>query len=66
MVKKAVTRLVRCYRRRFPGARIFLAESPLAVYWGHMSVLDADLKCARQMLDRYKMIGPCILDQSCW
>ena len=34
----------------FPQSTIFIASNSVPVYWAHMSVLDADLICLRQLL----------------
>ncbi|TRY62038.1 hypothetical protein TCAL_09529, partial [Tigriopus californicus] len=44
-VHSAVAHLVKCYQWKYSGATIFTVKNPLAVYWGHYSVLQADLKC---------------------
>jgi len=51
IIKRAVHGLVRCYRERYPAnpARIFVVEVPATVYWGHSSVLDADLRQKRPL-----------------
>ncbi len=38
--RRAVLGLLRCYKDRFPASRIFLAEAPASVYWGHISLLE--------------------------
>jgi hypothetical protein len=45
VTREAAESLVGCYRKKYPDYpdSIFFAEDPVSVFWGHMSVLDADL-----------------------
>jgi hypothetical protein len=54
--RKAVENLVECYRNQFPDHpnSIFIAKKSISVYWGHMSVLEADLICLRELRARNK------------
>ncbi len=40
---EAASGLARCYNSRFGEGRVFVIRNPISVYWGHISVLDADL-----------------------
>lgn len=51
-VHEAVSGLVGCYQRRFPSTRLFLARDPVPVFWARGSVLEADMVCLRQLLER--------------
>ena len=43
-VHETANALANCYNNKFGGAeRVFIAKDPVPVYWGHVSVLDADL-----------------------
>ena len=46
--------IVSCYQQIFPYSNIFISKYSIPVYWGDISVLDADLICYRQLLDRDK------------
>ena len=39
----SMNRLVQCYKQKFPLANIFVVKKPIPVYWGHISVLEADM-----------------------
>ena len=54
--RKAVESLVQCYKSRFPESpdSLFITEEASSVYWGHMSVLDADLVCLNELRKRNK------------
>jgi len=49
--RKAVERLVSCYAEMFPESKekVFISKESIQVFWGHMSVLDADLICLREL-----------------
>jgi len=49
-VETAVKSLASCYSHRFGRDAVFLVPDPVAIHWGHISVLDADLKCMRLLL----------------
>ncbi len=50
-IHDTVEALVGCYNQKFNsdnnedggGDRVFVIKNPISVYWGHISVLDADL-----------------------
>ncbi len=44
--------LARCYRSAFPRATFLLPEERVSVRWGTMSVLRADLRCLRMLLEQ--------------
>ena len=50
IVFEAVNRLVQCYKKQFPESNIFVVKRPIAVYWGHISVLEADLICLDELM----------------
>ncbi len=49
--RRAILNILRCYKDRYPHSKLYLADSPKSVYWGHLSMLDADLQCAKQALE---------------
>ena len=50
-VHSAVRSLVDCYNARFANSDLFIVKRPLSVYWGHITVLDADLMCLEELLE---------------
>ena len=51
-VHEAVAALASCYNRRFGAGKIEVIRNPRPVFWGHISVLAADLACLRLSLER--------------
>ena len=51
-IKKAFQSLVNCYQSHFPNTTIFLYPKPAEVYWGHYSLLNADLRCLEALFER--------------
>lgn len=56
LILKAVKGLIKCYNEKFSGSSsddpaVFLYEYRGPVWWGHISVLDADLACLRQLVN---------------
>ena len=49
-VRRAVASIVKCFQSQFKTDSVFLAQSTQNVFWGHMSVLDADLTCIEHLL----------------
>lgn len=52
VLRKAVTNIIRCFQETFPKTQIFLADFPISVYWGHISMVDAELQCLQLLYDR--------------
>ncbi len=42
--------ILSCYKEHYPDSKLYLADPPVSVYHGHVSILDADLQCAKQAL----------------
>ena len=40
-----------CYRIRFPGAYIYSPAQSVPVYWGHFSIVEAELFCLTDLMD---------------
>ncbi len=50
---RAVSQMVDCYKSHFRDtATIFKVERPVDIYWGHISTVEADLYCLRELLRR--------------
>lgn len=47
---RAIRFLVACYQIYFDTTNIFLFEERRAIFWGHYSVLQADLDCLEHMM----------------
>ena len=56
--KQAARALVSCYKARYNVTNVLLAEPVIPVFWGHFSVLEAEMRCQRSLLgadDGWKM-----------
>lgn len=53
-VKTAVDQMIKCYQWKYPEATIFVVDDPIPVFWGHFSVLEADLKCMELLRTKNK------------
>ena len=51
-IKKAYQSLVDCYQSHFPKTTIFVFPQPAEVYWGHYTLLNADLRCLEALYER--------------
>ena len=51
-VHNSVRSLVSCYNKRFGDGKLFTIRNPQSIFWGHISVLDADLVCLHELLER--------------
>ncbi len=38
--------------RRYPNATFFMVPDPQSIYWGHISLLDADMRCLELLLEK--------------
>lgn len=54
IVQEAVDSLIKCYNQKFYGSNehmnLFAYKFPMPVWWGHISILEADLACLRQLM----------------
>ncbi len=41
------------YRKQYSDAKIFVAPSRKEIYWGHISLLEADLACHELLYSRH-------------
>ena len=48
----AVSKAADCYGRRYPSASVFVHPEPNKIYWGHISLLKADLGCLELLLGK--------------
>ena len=44
-----MSRLLTCYRARYPGTYIQEARSQTPFYWGHWSIVQAELNCLKDL-----------------
>ena len=62
LVHRTVPSLANCYNTRFgnPNGKhnpIIVVEHPVGVVWGHISVLEADIKCMQELNARKNRLG---------
>ena len=50
LFRSTVANMLECYRRKFPGSYIYPATMSYDVYWGHFSIVEAELICMRDLL----------------
>ena len=50
LFRSTVANMVECYRTRYPGSSIYPATMSYDVYWGHFSIVQAELICMRDLL----------------
>ena len=41
--------LLGCYRQKYPGSLIYSASENIKVYWGHWSIVQAELNCLKDL-----------------
>ena len=51
MFKTTINHILECYSNRYNLRNIFLVENPIPIFWGHMSMLEADMLCMRALLN---------------
>ena len=47
-----VEKLAECYNSHFATNNVFLTEDRVSVYWAHWTMVQADLNCMRDLLNR--------------
>ena len=50
LFRSSVSKILECYRRKYPGSYIYPATMSYNVYWGHFSIVEAELICMRDLL----------------
>ena len=50
LFRSTVANMLECYRTKFPGSYIYPATMSYDVYWGHFSIVQAELICMRDLL----------------
>ena len=43
--------IMECYRKRFPGSYIYSSSQSVPVYWGHFSIVEAELFCLTDLIN---------------
>ena len=43
--------MMECYRKRFPGSYIQSPAQCVSVYWGHYSIVEAELLCLTDLIE---------------
>ena len=49
LVRTAAENILGCYRQRYPGTFILSASKNIPVYWGHWSIVQAELNCLKDL-----------------
>ena len=52
MFLKTVELIIGCYQARYPASSIFLSSQRMAVHYGHISIVESELVCMRDLLER--------------
>ena len=45
-----VKQIIFCYKQLYPEAKLFLSSGSVPVYWGHFSIVEAELICLSDLL----------------
>ena len=48
---RTVKQILYCYNNKFPEGNIFRSSQSVPVYWGHYSIVEAELICLTDLLD---------------
>ena len=51
---KAFRAIVDCYSQAFPKSKIMYAEDRVAVYYAHITIVDAALTCYKMLFEQAK------------
>ncbi len=52
-VHRVASEITECYKKHFGAtSTIFKVDSPAEIYWGHISMVEADLHCLQELLYR--------------
>ena len=48
---RTVKQILYCYNKKFPEGNIFRSSQSVPVYWGHYSIVEAELICLTDLMD---------------
>ena len=48
---RTVKQILYCYNNKFPEGNIFRSSQSVPVYWGHYSIVEAELICLTDLMD---------------
>ena len=46
-----VENILACYKSKYPGSYISTAKKNIPVYWGHYSIVQAELNCLQDLMN---------------
>ena len=46
---RTIQQIVSCYKLAFPDTNIFISSEAVGVYWGHFSIVQAEIICLREL-----------------
>ena len=49
--RAAVDNILQCYQAEYPGSYIKLASENIPVFWGHFSIVQAELNCLQDLMN---------------
>ena len=52
MFQSTIHSIIECYSKKFNLKNIFTVEDPIPIFWGHMSMLEADMLCMKALLEK--------------
>ena len=52
--REAMSNMMECYRKRFPGSYINSSSQSVPVYWGHFSIVQAELLCLTDLMNSHR------------
>ena len=52
MFQTTISLIIKCYSTMFHVENIFLVDNPVPIFWGHISMLEADMLCMRALLNK--------------
>ena len=51
LFQRTVQQILNCYQQKYPDAHVFRSSKTVPVYWGHFSIVEAEMICLSDLLD---------------
>ena len=51
LFQRTVQQILNCYKQKYPDAHVFRSSKSVPVYWGHFSIVEAEMICLSDLLD---------------
>ena len=51
LFRRTVQQILHCYKQKYPEAHVFRSSQSIPVFWGHFSIVEAEMICLSDLMD---------------